>query len=49
MGCGLQDISPKHKDHYCHKCDNAGFLGSEDLDRPCKSCLDIGNCNFGKE
>lgn len=46
MGCGLQDISEGHEEHYCHKCANVSFLGSQDVDRPCKTCLNIGNCKF---
>lgn len=46
MGCGLQDIVEGHERHYCHKCVNVSFLGSQNDDRPCKTCLDIGNCNF---
>lgn len=46
MGCGLQDISPGHDDHYCHKCANVSFLASGEPDRPCKLCIDIGNCCF---
>jgi len=46
MSCGLSDISPEHKDHYCHKCNNVSSLGTKDSERPCRSCLDIGNCNF---
>lgn len=48
MGCGLQDISEGHEEHYCHRCSNVSFLGSQDSDRHCKTCLDIGNCNFEK-
>jgi hypothetical protein len=47
MGCGLQDISAGHEAHYCNKCENVTFLGSQDDNRPCKICLDIGNCKFG--
>lgn len=46
MGCGLQDIEKEHKNHYCHLCDNKGFLGSDAENRPCINCLTIGNCNF---
>lgn len=48
MGCGLQDINEGHEQHYCHECTNVSFLGSQNDDRPCKTCLDIGNCNFAE-
>lgn len=49
MGCGLQDISEGHENHYCHECANVSFLGFKDDYSSCKTCLDIGNCKFESE
>lgn len=48
MTCGLYD-NDGHEDHFCHKCRHISFLGSQDSDRPCKTCLDIGNCKFERD
>lgn len=45
MTCGLYD-NDGHENHFCHKCKYISLLGSQDPDRPCKPCLDLGNCKF---
>lgn len=45
MTCGLYDMDG-HENHFCYKCKNISFLGFGEPDRPCNTCLDLGNCNF---
>lgn len=48
MTCGLYD-NDGHENHYCHRCENVSSLGAREPDRPCKVCLDLGNCCFKEE
>lgn len=45
MTCGSYDADG-HENHFCHNCRHVSFLGSRYPNRPCKTCLDIGNCHF---
>lgn len=48
MACGLHD-NDGHEDHFCHRCEYVSLLGSRVQNRPCKICLELGNCKFERD